>query len=199
MKKNWSGKKIALVSLAILMVVAMVSVGAWAYFTDVGKTSGRITAGTLDLRIDDQNGSTAKFDLVNWSPGDRETFTWELKNAGTVDGVISGASIAVTQSGGSHTDAEVAAGDTGNAGNLGQLVKAKLIYGGTTLYDGYIGALNSWSAPANVPLAANGASPVNFTVEVYWPWSTTGVNDNLGQGDTLTGELTVYLSQAPNP
>jgi predicted ribosomally synthesized peptide with SipW-like signal peptide len=80
--------------MAIVMAVGLVGAGAFAYFSDVEKTTGNVmSAGTLDIEIGDNDEGygntavTATFSSpANLAPG--QTFTTGpvyLKNVGTID------------------------------------------------------------------------------------------------------------------
>jgi len=82
-------KKI-LISLSIIAVVAVVSIGiTTAYFSDT-ETSEKNTmaAGTMDLNIDEGNIAVKTMNLSNEAPGDFGTETAVLKNVGSLDGKL---------------------------------------------------------------------------------------------------------------
>lgn len=61
-------KKILGLTIAALLVMALVGGGTWAYFSDVETSSGNLlTAGTLDLTL---GGTTQTFSLSGVTPGD---------------------------------------------------------------------------------------------------------------------------------
>jgi predicted ribosomally synthesized peptide with SipW-like signal peptide len=86
-------KKILVIVMACVLVIGLVG-GAFAYFTDVEKSTGNeMKAGTLDFQIGDNNdgytdgGITATFSSpANLSPGDSfTTYPVYFKNTGTID------------------------------------------------------------------------------------------------------------------
>jgi hypothetical protein len=90
-------KKKILVVVSLLIVVALLTTGAFAYFTSGPKTaSGHIQSGTLALKIagvvpsaacpgDSAFGDTANlWDLSNMAPGDIVTGKLCMKNTGTL-------------------------------------------------------------------------------------------------------------------
>lgn len=79
-------KKIAGLTIAALLVSGMMTIGAWAYFSDVETASGNVMmAGTLDLKTNDADGVNQTLFATNMRPG--ETIGPEyivLKNSGTI-------------------------------------------------------------------------------------------------------------------
>jgi spore coat-associated protein N len=80
--------KIAGLTIATLLVAGMVSIGTWAYFSDVETSSGNLmAAGTLDLKTNDADGVSQTLFATNMKPG--ETIGPEyiiLKNSGSLAG-----------------------------------------------------------------------------------------------------------------
>ena len=84
-------KKILGLTVAALMVMALVGGGTWAYFTDVEQTTANIfTAGTLDLQLSDSSVLTGS--VSDLAPGSGETTPLlgdvTLTKAGTVLGTL---------------------------------------------------------------------------------------------------------------
>jgi spore coat-associated protein N len=81
-------KKITGLIIATLLVAGMVSIGTWAYFSDVETSSGNLmAAGTLDLKTNDADGVSQTLFATNMKPG--ETIGPEyiiLKNSGSLAG-----------------------------------------------------------------------------------------------------------------
>jgi spore coat-associated protein N len=84
-------KKIIGLSIAAFLIIALVSGGTWAFFSDTETSSGNVfTAGTLNLKLSDSDqtdvdGVTASFGGSNLKPGDTVgPSTITLKNAGTL-------------------------------------------------------------------------------------------------------------------
>ena len=64
-------KKILGLTIAALIVMALVGGGTWAYFSDPETSTGNIlSAGTLDLKTNLANGVTATLLAENLAPGD---------------------------------------------------------------------------------------------------------------------------------
>ncbi len=84
-------KKILGLTVAALLVMALVGGGTWAYFSDVETSTGNtFAAGTLDLKL---TGGTQAIDSVtatwvtpaDWKPGETISGTLTLDNVGTID------------------------------------------------------------------------------------------------------------------
>ena len=84
-------KKILIRWLMISLVVGMTSVGTFAFFSDAERSTGTFTAGTLDLKIKDQDehfygdGVTATWTLSNMKPGDSVSGWVRLRNDGSIE------------------------------------------------------------------------------------------------------------------
>ncbi len=82
-------KKILGLTIAALLVMALVGGGTWAYFSDTEQSTANVlTAGTLDLKLTDDNetdqdGVTATWTDSAFNPGSSATGTVTLKNSGT--------------------------------------------------------------------------------------------------------------------
>ena len=84
-------KKILGLTIAALLVMALVGGGTWAYFSDVEQTTANIfTAGTLDLQLSDTSVLTGS--VSNLAPGTGETTPLlgdvTLTKAGSVNGTL---------------------------------------------------------------------------------------------------------------
>lgn len=83
-------KKILLSVLTIGLVASFAFGATQAYFSDQGTSSGNtFSAGTLDLKLSDDNESvqdsvTATWSKSNMAPGDTATGTLKLRNSGTI-------------------------------------------------------------------------------------------------------------------
>lgn len=110
-------KKILFSVMTLVLVVGLVGAGAFAYFTDVEKSTGNtMSAGTLDLEIADNNEGysnnpvTASYSSpANLAPGETfESGPVYLKNVGTMDiGFIWARFCNLVHSEGVDTDAEL--------------------------------------------------------------------------------------------
>lgn len=78
-------KKILISLLSLILVIGLVGLGVFAYFSDTETSSGNVfTAGTLDLKVDGQDGISQKIYLTNLEPGDTGRSVIGLKNIGTL-------------------------------------------------------------------------------------------------------------------
>ena len=80
--------KIVGLSLALMMVIGMIGVETFAYFTDTETSSGnQQLTGTLDLSTNNTDGVSQTLYTTNMSPGATlGPSTITLKNTGTTDG-----------------------------------------------------------------------------------------------------------------
>ena len=194
-----------LVVVCMMTVIVFGAVGTGAWFNDNETTNDNtITAGTLDMTIDGVNTNVIKFDVANAQPGNQPTGSWILKNEGSVGGTLTIGSVEVTEAGGISTEPEITAGDTTNAGNLGQLVNIRLYvdnpplsgyFNGedTLFYNGPIAGLNATTFN-NLLLTLPAGASVKINAVIDW-WSHDGTIDNLGQGDTLSFDINFLLTQ----
>jgi predicted ribosomally synthesized peptide with SipW-like signal peptide len=82
-------KKIIGLTIAALLVIAMIAVGTFAYFQDTETSTGNsFAAGTLDLKLDGGDANVVKFTVTNANPNGSGTAYWTLNNAGSVGGYL---------------------------------------------------------------------------------------------------------------
>jgi len=120
--------KILGLGAALIIIIATVSVGAYAYFNDVSTQTGNsISAGTLSISVN--NDAQAPIALSNLKPGDSgHAVTWEVKNGGTLPGTLTIQLGAITETEGtpgegSDTLMAHKVGDSTATGELGKYVK----------------------------------------------------------------------------
>ena len=82
--------KKVIISLSIIAVVAIVSIGiTTAYFSDIEKSENNtMTAGTMDLNIDGGDTAVTTMNLNEKAPGDFGTERSILKNVGSLAGKL---------------------------------------------------------------------------------------------------------------
>lgn len=69
----------------ITLVVAAVGTSTYAFFSDTGtSTANTFTAGTLDLKLNTLDATTANWAMPNMAPGDEVTASIALTNTGTL-------------------------------------------------------------------------------------------------------------------
>ncbi len=83
-------KKILGLSIAAILLIATVSLGTMAYFSDEASSeSNVIMAGTLDLTINDANDNVnILVNLENEAPGNTGNLFATLRNAGSLEGEL---------------------------------------------------------------------------------------------------------------
>lgn len=192
-------KKILLSIITVLLMVGMVTSATTAYFSDTETSTGNtFAAGTLDLNLDGGNTNVVKFTVSNMKPGDSQTGTWRVSNAGSIAGYLDLQNITQTHSAGTTTEPELAV-ENPDVGTLGTLLNVNLFVdannngvldgGETTIYSGLMGSMAT-DYDQNVSLVAGATNYV--TMIVSWPSSA---NDNKGQGDTAQLDITFELGQ----
>jgi len=136
-------KKILGLTVAALLVMALVGGGTWAYFSDVETSTGNVlTAGTLNLTADvtgggDVSGSVTAGDdganeyitLSDLKPGDSGTVTFTCTNTGNLPGTLtidSTVTFAENGAGEPETSATTPTNDNGGNGDLDEYVGVTL-------------------------------------------------------------------------
>lgn len=193
-------------SLTLITAVLSIATGATrAYFSDTETSTGNtFSSGTLDLNIDGGDENVVKFNVTGMKPGSQNIGTWRFKNVGSINGYLDLQNISVSNEENECTEAEVEAGDEScedeGDGELQDLVSLSKLFwdtncdgwvgtGETTVYDGKAGAIAS-DYDTNKTL--NAGAEVCLTGQFNW-WSSE--DDNLGQGDSFTLDLTAELGQ----
>jgi len=201
--------KKSLLSLAMIVLVGVLAIGATvAQFFDTETSNGNtFTAGTLDLNVDGGNTNVVKFTVNNMHVGSQRIGTWRLRNVGSINGFLDLQNIAVTSQENACLDPETEAGDVtcdnpgAGQGEMQNLVSLSKLFwdndcdgwvgvGETSVYDGKVGSIAS-DYDLNRALAA-GAEQC-LTGQFNW-WSN-GASDNLGQGDSMTMDMTFELAE----
>lgn len=77
MKKKWT------IAAVLLLVVALLAVGTWAYFTAVGTADNVITMGSVKLALHDEDGRGNPFTTVRVTPGSVVNKVVYVENVGT--------------------------------------------------------------------------------------------------------------------
>ncbi|HRN96388.1 MAG TPA: TasA family protein [Candidatus Levybacteria bacterium] len=192
-------KKVLLSVLTILAVSAATFGATQALFSDEETSTGNtFTAGTLDLKTNNADGTTASYTLANIKPGD-----WNLagqvvlKNAGSVNGTVS---YEITNVRNLENDClEMEDGDAScgvgdDQGELGGLAKASLQAN-----------VAPWTRFPTSPVSINAAEGVRYEIGTlnagetlpivtYGVWTPTA-NDNIAQGDSVIFDVVFYLEQ----
>lgn len=206
-------RRIFLSLMVIAIAAALVAGATTAYFSDVESANGTLTAGTLDLRVNDKDGNVALFNLDNIYPGYSTSGYITLSNVGSLSGILKITSVSVENKENGLTEPEIEAGDKSDKeGELGDLVKIKLtlqnngpfslespeategvdLSGGPFgfYYDGTINGLKNLSRDITT---LNAKSSVKIKYEITWP--DGGQNDNKAQGDSCSFTINFSLKQ----
>lgn len=197
-------KKI-LISLSLIAAVAAIAIGVTtALFSDTETSTGNtISAGTLDLMVDQSNGqNVVKFTVINVKPGDSGTGTWTLNNVGSLNGYLDLESIAFTDDDNNCNEPEaavpdVSCGPTGG-GELSANLNVDLFVdannnsvndsGDTPIYNGLLSGI---AASYDLNLALNSAATNYITLN----WSVDPLVGNIIQSDGVTFGMTFELGQ----
>lgn len=202
-------KKIIGLTIVALLLIGIVGVGTFAYFSDTETSSGNtVTAGTLNLVATNTGTSstpnivvTAGSDGINCNvvftklkPGDSGTTAWTLTNNGDLPGNLTTPStIAFNDNDGSQMNPETKAITANGGVNLGlsDLMGARLKYGATyvlgdaTNYVPFSGLQAALLAQSQA-IAAGGGSLV-YTLD--WALASdvkkAGADGKFGTGDDV--------------
>jgi spore coat-associated protein N len=201
-------KKIVGLTMALLLVIGLVGVGTYAYFSDTESSTGNtLTAGTLDLNIDGGNTAVITFTASDVAPGDSGTGSSTLANVGTISGELDIATSATTNTPGAGGEfgggsgelgasaqiamyLDVDQSDTWTAGDIGLKSDGTTYSLPTTLdydeIDDY--ASETWDAVEAMAASASDDIIVNWQVP-------TGAGNEI-QGDSVSFDITFTLEQA---
>lgn len=162
--------------------------GTMALFEDQEDAQAKVQAGTLDLQVNGADGTVTILDEPSIAPGDSGSETVYIRNAGTVDGLLTAQLTDVTDKEKGLTDAERDEGDDNTTGELSQYLEVALEYGGhTTRY---------WKL-ADVPRRTFGPWALlggdRKVVTVKWRLPTSV--GNVVQSDRVTADMRLTLTQ----
>jgi predicted ribosomally synthesized peptide with SipW-like signal peptide len=170
-------------SLLVVVAVASIAGGAtYAYFSDTETSTGNtFSAGTLDLKTNNQDGVTHTYSLSNMKPEvDTAQYAGNvtLKNAGSIKG---------------HAWFEVKnIVDTGVLSNYVFPNFLRLGGGGVSF-----GPDSSLKASESVRVELEDLDPdASLRVGLYVAWPPTAT-DNDAQGDSLSFDVVFHLDQIP--
>ena len=199
-------KKILFGIMAIVLCIGLMG-AAFAAFSDTGSSTGNtFTAGTLDLKIDN-DPSSAGVDWVdsglrtiqsmtaavnNLKPGDSISNNIDIKNAGTVAGTPSFKLTVTADDENGCSALELAAGDTpGPVGELSKNVTLVLSYNGVPVAAGTLAQFsgNTYYAPVTEILNGGAQGSWYYTVSID---SSVG---NIIQSDICTFDVVFGLAQ----
>jgi len=189
-------KRIVGLTIAFVLAVGMIGVGAFAYFSDTEtSTVNQLTAGTLDLKTDDADGVSQTLYAINMAPGDTVgPSTIVLKNSGNVDGSTLDLVFSYVESDGSPNTVNKTADET-----AAMMEITTLIYGGSNLlnsvydanFNGYKDIQDLKNADLSGQSGISASATKNFQITVQLR-SETG-NDFQADGIIMT--MTFTLNQ----
>lgn len=203
--------------LVVGVIVAVVGVGVYFYFSDVEESPGnKITAGTLDLtvmetatisegalgRIDSQNCETAQngiectVEISNIAPSDTGTIEWTLKNDGSLPGYLTVAADIQSDEGGDPTEPELDAEEDYPGFTIDKMLTATLLIDGVEA-NTQTPSLASIDEFLNEEIDKDILATHSRTYTLVWefPSNDNSTFDNVAQGDFATIDLTFYLDQ----
>ncbi|MEM3581314.1 MAG: TasA family protein [Candidatus Bathyarchaeia archaeon] len=180
-------KKI-LVSLFIIGLVGFVlGWGTYSQFSDTETTTATFTAGTLNLKVGDDDPVSWKIDLADLLPGCSGSESVVIKNIGSVNGKLSISFSNLVDNENGLTEPELVLDDTEPYGELAENLYLKITVDGTVVYEGYANGVLSGGL-ANYPL--NAGASVTFTVNYSIDESVGDVIQSDVVGFTITFSLT---------
>lgn len=205
-------KKILGLTVAALLVLALVGGGTWAYFSDVETSTGNtFAAGTLNLKVSGADPLTEHFAVADAVPGDSGSKDWLLKNDGSIAGSldITFPNIVDDENGVNEPeDADPGEdGTVGSPGTDGELaeVLALVIYidennddayddpGDTLIYNGFVKPDLEGEQLSNYAMAADYGSGDNKAVRIEWSIDS-GVGNKI-QSDSAGFDIEFELLQ----
>lgn len=202
-------KKIFVLLLTIALVVIMVGAAFTAAFSDVEQSSDNtLTAGTLDLKINNKDDATAAIEhmeFANLKPGDKRTQCWNVKNAGSIAGQIWFEVAGVKNLEGDLLEMERAAGDsTEFDGELGSQISGTWMYKPEGAVDyiswqpRYINNMPgiSYGKPGSDVIQLPVLDSGNFVDICLETEFVEGSNNNLAQNDSLAFDVVFTLNQS---
>jgi predicted ribosomally synthesized peptide with SipW-like signal peptide len=183
---------------ALVIIIATLSVGTFAYFNDVTTVTGNtISAGTLTLQVDD--GTPVAISLSNMVPTNGGTAaTWAIEAGGSVNGTLGINVGAITNNENTRANIETASGDTTSGateGELGGKLKIALWIDADADHridngEKYLnsdGSVGTWAGGDDTDVTASGApSSIFFTVDSFGGDNFANVKTNFtGAGGTF--------------
>jgi len=212
-------KKRILLSLMIIALAAILIAGATtAYFSDIGGATGTLTAGTLDLKVNDKNGTVGTFNLENIFPGYESDGYIKLSNVGTLNGIVklTGGTVVNYENGINEPESDY--DNTPDEGELGDRVHILLYFtsdntaiASTALESpddfelsasrigAYYGKINGLTNISNWNLSKdlNAGESVYLYYKIKW-FDRGNTNDNIAQSDKCSVTLNFNLYQSNN-
>ena len=211
-------RRIFLSLMVIAIAAALVAGATTSYFSDVESANGTLTAGTLDLRVNDKDGNVGTFNLDNIFPGYESDGYIKLSNVGTLNGIVKITGATVTNYENGINEPESAYDDTPNEGELGDRVHILLYFTSdnaastsTALESpddfelsashagSYFGKINGLTNISNWNLSKdlNAGKSVYLYYKIKW-FDQKNTSDNIAQTDKCSVTLNFNLYQSNN-
>lgn len=184
-------KKILVSMMVIGLVATLAGAGMYAYFNDTETSKGNIlTAGTLDLKVDGKdNPDIAHIVVDNIYPGWSDTYTWTLKNEGSIAGKLSIEFSTIISKENGLMEPEISMGDTETKGELDTSLCCRINSPGS----GSLAYLNTWSGKTVIKdISLGPGAEVVFSMDLYLLESV----GNIIQSDSVEFDIIFHLVQA---
>lgn len=215
-------KKILGLTVAALLVMGLVGGGTWAYFSDTETSTGNVlTAGTLNLSVNDVDPLTTSIDISGVYPGQTGSVDWLLKNDGTIAGSLDIVFSSIVDDENGVNEPEEDDGDedgtVATPGTNGELAEKVYVLcyiddndddaydaldGDTLIWDNYIKGggtdLGAAEELSNFAMAANYGSGDDKAFRLEWEVVESGI-DNEIQSDSTGFDITFELLDENNP
>ncbi|MEE6211159.1 TasA family protein [Salarchaeum sp. III] len=170
--------------------------GTMAYFSDTEQsTDNTVSAGTLDLTSDGDNGPYTIIDVDNKAPGWSASKTTPLQNDGTIAGNLSIEVDSVTEDSGDNPESE-----PNDTADLAEFLDVTISFDESEKWSGKAVGLSSGQTLELGTLPGDdGSTSKAFVVDLSIPTDASGVNGysdiNAIQGDSVTVDATFHLEQ----
>lgn len=182
-------KKILVSLLLVGLVGFALGWGTYSQFSDTETTTATFTAGTLNLKVGNDDPVSWKINLTDLLPGCSSSQSVAINNSGSVNGNLSISFSSLEDEENGLTEPELVLGDTEPDGELAENLYLKITVDGTVIYEGYASGVLSGGL-ADYPL--NAGASVTFTVN----YSIDEAVDNIIQSDVVGFTITFLLEQA---
>jgi len=131
-------KKILVSMILVGLVAALAGAGLYAYFSDTEKSTGNtFTAGTLNLKVGDQDPTTWKITVSNMYPGQTGSTSVVVANTGSLNGKLSISFSSLVDDENGITEPESELSDDETSGELAENLKLEIFIdeNGNGMYD----------------------------------------------------------------
>lgn len=195
--RNFFKNRIVKSVLISLLAIGLITGGyVGAQFSDWANIGSNITAGTLDMTVNGSNDAQI-ISISNMKPGETRDFTWTLRNAGSVDGVLDNGTFSISQTGGAPANGPELAVDSDNSGDLSSVLLVQVYVDGVPAFpvERPISGLTGTGLPfSGMDKSLNAYTSATMLVRVRWPLGFEDA-DNACQGDTLNAVASLKLLQ----